>query len=1208
MSAINLEHKYQLKSEYNHILDNPDTYIGSIEIVDAPMWIYKDIIVNNTNASEICTEETKEQINPTTTTPTTTGIIKEETITYIPALLKLFDEGIVNCRDHVVRMQQAQNANATSNVKLVTNIDISINQETGTITMINDGNGIDVAEHPEHKIWIPELIFGHLRTSTNYDKEEKKLTGGKNGFGFKLVLIWSTRGYIETVDHTRELKYCQEFNKNLTEKSAPKITKCKLKPYTKICFTPDYARLGISGLTNDMIALLKKRVYDICAITDKKVKVKYNSVPLTIKNFTQYVNLYIGDNKRIQEENGERWEYIASISPSHEFTQISFVNGIHTSKGGKHVDYILNQIINKLKDFIEKKKKTVVNSASIKEQLILFIRCDIENPSFDSQSKDYMNTPASKFGSSCVVSDKFIEKLAMMGVMDSACAITDIKKTKEVSKKTDGSKTRIIHGIPKLIDANWAGTEKSVLCTLILTEGDSAKSSAKSGLSSEDRNIYGIYPLKGKVMNVRDSPIEKIAENVEITEIKKIIGLEDGREYTKDNIKKYLRYGKIMIMTDSDVDGSHIKGLIINLIGVKWLSLFMMEGFISFMNTPIIKAKKGKNELCFYNNGEYELWKNANNIHNWDIKYYKGLATSTSAEFKEYFKNKKVVEFVYRGKECEDIIDMAFNKKRTQERKLWLENYDKTSYLDTSNPKVFYNDFINKELIHFSHYDCDRSIPNLIDGLKVSQRKILYSVIKKNITKSLKVAQLSGYVSEHSCYHHGEKSIEDAIINMAQNYVGSNNINLLYPIGAFGTRYGDDSGQSRYIYTKLTDITNYIFPEIDNNVLNYLLDDDGEKMIEPEFYAPIIPMLLINGTNGIGTGFSTDVMCYNPLQIIRYLKKLLLKEEIEEADIDFIPYYEEFKGTITRISPTQFLIKGCYEKIGEDKIRVTELPIGLKTEAFDKKICELLLPVSSTPTTSSANEKSTKMTDKKPKKQVGGILKDKIDMSKDNIIDYTLVFNKGKLEELENNVDKEGYTELEKILKLYTTNKTTNMHAFNHENKLVKYETVKDIIDNYYPIRYKVYVDRKEYQIKNYEEEISKLSNKHRFITENLEGTIDLRRKKLAEVNEMLLLKDYPLIDGTFKYLTKLTLDILTEENVESIKNDLEKKINELEELKETTIEQLWINDLIKFESEYYEYIQDRKNYNSVKQDDNTETAIISKTKKSSSKSRVSKK
>jgi DNA topoisomerase-2 len=584
MSAMNakdtiLANKYQQKTDKQHILDNPDTYIGSVEHIESVQWILNE-------------EGNK---------------IVEKNIAYIPALFKLFDEGIVNCRDHVIRMQQAEH-NSIPNSLPVTYIDISI-QDDGTITMTNDGNGIDIAQHPEYNIWIPELIFGHLRTSTNYDKTEKKIVGGKNGFGFKLVLIWSTYGYIETIDHVRGLKYTQEFRNNLDVIEKPSITKCKSKPYTKIVFKPDYARLGIPGLTPDVIALLRKRVFDVAAVTDKSLKVKYNSQIIPVKNFQQYIDMYVGGKDavpRVYEEAGPRWEYAVALSPTHEFIHVSFVNGIHTAKGGKHVEFVLNQITRKLVAYIEKKKKVVVNANSIKEQLILFMRCDIENPSFDSQTKDFMNTPSAKFGSTCAVSDKFIEKLAKMGVMDAACALTEVKENK-AAKKTDGTKSKNVRGIPKLIDANWAGTEKSSQCIIIFCEGDSAKAGIVSGLSSEDRNTIGVYPMKGKILNVRGELVKKIAENKEIAEIKKILGLETGKEYASINdVNKSLRYGRVLFMTDQDLDGSHIKGLCINLFQSEWPTLSHIPGFIGFMNTPILKARKGAQEMIFYSEGEYQ--------------------------------------------------------------------------------------------------------------------------------------------------------------------------------------------------------------------------------------------------------------------------------------------------------------------------------------------------------------------------------------------------------------------------------------------------------------------------------------------------------------------------------------------------------------------------------------------------------------------------
>ena len=1123
---VNLANKYQKKTDIEHILSNPDTYIGSVEEVDTDLWILDNI----------CNK------------------IVEKNIKYIPGLFKLFDEGIVNCRDHVIRMQQAI-SNGQENCLPVFNIEITIDDD-GTITMMNDGNGIDVAEHPEHKMWIPEMIFGHLRTSTNYDKTEKKIVGGKNGFGFKLVLIWSTYGSVETVDHIRGLKYKQEFKNNLDEICKPSITKCKNKPYTKITFKPDYKRLGIHGMTPDIIALLKKRTYDIAAVTDKTIKVKYNGEIVPVKNFEQYMNMYIGDKTetpRVYEENGQRWEYGVALTPTNEFSQVSFVNGIHTAKGGKHVEYILNQITRKLGEFIEKKKKVKVNPNTIKEQLILFLRCDIENPAFDSQTKDYMNTPSSKFGSKCDVSDKFIEKIAKMGVMDAALQLTEVKENK-AAKKTDGVKSKTVRGIPKLTDANWAGTEKSSECIIIFCEGDSAKAGIISGLSSEDRNIIGVYPMKGKILNVRGEPVKKISENKEIAEIKKILGLETGKKYLHmEDVYKNLRYGKVLFMTDQDLDGSHIKGLGINLFQSEWPTLANIPGFIGFMNTPILKAKKGDVELNFYNDGEYNAWKELHDSKGWKIKYYKGLGTSTGKEFREYFEKKKMVGFQHSEK-SDDAIDMVFNKKRADDRKDWLKLYDRDAYLDTAKTNVTYEEFIDRELIHFSKYDCDRSIPNLMDGLKISLRKILFSAFKKNLTSEIKVAQFSGYVSEHSGYHHGEASLNAAIVGMAQNFVGSNNINLFMPNGQFGTRLqgGKDSASERYIFTQLNKITRSIFPQADDNVLEYL-NDDGLS-VEPIYYAPIIPMVLVNGSKGIGTGFSTDIMCYNPLQIIEYLQNKLL---FIEDDIEFIPYYEGFKGKITKISDEKFLIRGVYETVATDKIKVTELPVGYWTEDFKELLESLIEPG----------------VDKEGKK-IAAIIKDYDDMSKDTNVDFTITFMKGKLEELQASKSADyGCNGVEKLLKLYTTNTTTNMHLFDANDVLHKYEKVSEIIDAYYEVRLKLYETRKTYLIDALEKDLVLLSNKAKYIQENLDGTIDLRKKKKEQVVTMLAEKGFAKMDDDeYKYLIKMPMDSVTEENVDKLLKDKESKETELHAIKNTSVHKMWKNELDILKEQYVEY------------------------------------
>jgi len=1129
--------KYQRKTDKEHVLHNPGMYIGSTDTIESSLWVFDD----------------------------ETNKIVQRSIRYIPAMYKLFDEIIVNARDHVLRIIQLDHVDK----KNVTYIEVTIDKETGIITISNDGNGIDVVQHPTEKIWIPELIFAHLRSSTNYDKTEKKIVGGQNGIGSKAVFIWSTFAKIETVDHIRGLKYEQTFHQNLEKIDAPVITKSKVKPYTKVSFLPDYTRLGIKGLNDDMIALLKKRVYDIGAVTDhsvKKIKIEYNGSVIPVKNFQQYMDMYLGDAKRIYEHTNERWEYAVALSEHGEFSQVSFVNGICTFKGGKHVDYILGQIVRKLVDYIEKKKKIKVNATSIKEQLILFLRCDIENPVFDSQTKECLNTPSNKFGSDCTVSDAFIEKVAKMGVMEMACQITETKEAGKSKKKMDGSKTKTVRGIPNFVDANYAGTEHSNKCILILAEGLSAMAGIVSGLKSEDRNIIGIYPLKGKVLNVRGSTRDILEKNRELIDLIKIIGLEIGQEYQNaSDIHKRLRYGKIMIMTDQDLDGSHIKGLCINLFHSMWPSLYRVSGFISFMNTPILRATKGKEVVLFYSEGEYKDWlRQKDGVKGWTLKYFKGLGTSTASEFKEYFANKKIVDFDYSGEISDNAVDMVFNKKRAEDRKEWLEKYDKSVFLDTNQKKIAYEHFFHQEMVHFSVYDNERSIPNLVDGLKTSLRKILFCAFKRRLTSEIKVAQFSGYVSENSAYHHGEASLNGAIVNMAQNFVGSNNLNLLVPSGQFGTRLkgGEDSASERYIFTYLNPLTRFLFLQEDDNILNYL-QDDGTK-VEPEYYVPILPFVLMNGSSGIGTGFSSSIPPYDPLEILKYIREKLdnknTNPDICKPVHDFVPYYEGFKGTVTKIAENKFLIKGKYEKIDDNTIRITELPIGTWTMNYISFLEELV----------------DGSTDKQGKK-IPGVLKDVTNMSTEVNVHITILFPKGKLQEYDIHSVPSEINALEKLLHLSTTVTTTNMHLFDSNFKLHKYSTVEEIIDAFCEVRLEIYKKRKTDMINILTNKLLELANRAKYIQYILESKIDLRGKKNTEVDDLLSSFEFLKIEDSFSYLRKMQMDSVTEENAETIMKEKKNMEIDLKNIIANSPIKMWKSDLEIFETKYQIYRLDRE-------------------------------
>ena len=1184
----NLSVQYQQKSEKEHILHAPDTYIGSVE----RSWVEMDVF-----------HEDSQRILP-------------KTMEYVPALYKLFDEGVVNARDHVIRMTSS----TAENKRLVSYIDITVDQQTGLITIENDGNGIDVEKHPVSGIWIPEMIFGHLRTSTNYNKEEKKIVGGKNGFGFKLVLIWSKYGRVETIDHTRQLHYTQEFHDNLNRIDAPTIKKVakSAKPITRVSFIPDYARLGIAGLTDDFMALLKKRATDMAAVSESKIRVSFNGTAIPIKNFQQYTQLYIPPTQQVDTENDDdegdgdetetdpsvsgagdktkvkkqavvwetphpRWEYAILLSPTNEFKQVSFVNGIATFKGGRHVDYIMGQITRQVCEAIEKKHKVKVAPQTIREQLFLFLRCDIENPSFESQSKDFLSTPSNKFGSTCEVSPAFIKKVLALGVAKTACSIHEIRENSKTARKANGAKTKTIRGIEKLDDAIQAGGSRSADCILILCEGDSAKSGIISGLTKEDRNTIGIYPLKGKLMNVRDQSQKRISENKEIADIIKILGLEMGKTYTADEMRRTLRYGKVMLCTDQDRDGSHIKGLCMNLFQSHWRSLFEITGFLSFMNTPILRATHSRRTTdvrVFYTDGEFREWiqqQTPVEQAEWKLKYFKGLGTSTAKEFKEYMSNKKIIDYAFTGSKSTEMMDIMFNKARSDDRKhLLLKEYNPASYLDKNQPQIPYETFVRDELLHFSSYDCERSIPHLMDGLKTSFRKILFCCLKRRLTAEIKVAQLSGYVSEHAEYHHGEQSLNGAIVNMAQNFVGSNNINLLEPKGQFGSRLlgGEDSASERYIFTQLSPLTRLLFPVADDPVLNYL-QEDGHS-IEPDFYAPILPFVLINGIMGIGTGFSCNIPAFSPRDLVQALQVRLSGQGTREQGSPtetqcWTPYYEGFKGTVEPIhqptvgegsprGPTKFLIKGRYEKVGTDKIRITELPVGTWTSPY-KTLLETL---------------SDPAQVDKAGKRIPPIVKDIVSHSTDTVVDMTVELFPGKLAEWEAQRGPHGINGVEQHLRLSTTISTTNMHLFDTQGKLRKFANIDDILEAYYPERLAIYGKRKEHVLAELEAQHVLLSGRSRFIEEVLADTVDLRRKTSAQVEDLLQKRKYVRIDGDYKYLTKMTMDAVTQDNRDHLLKQLATNREEIRALKAQTLEDLWRNDLAIFLREYERVVAER--------------------------------
>lgn len=824
----------------------------------------------------------------------TGGKMVQREITYVPGLYKIFDEILVNAADNKQRD------------KTMTCIKIDINPETNTISVWNNGKGIPVVMHKDENMFVPTMIFGHLLTSSNYNDEEQKVTGGRNGYGAKLCNIFSTKFVVETA--SRQYKKCfkQTWADNMSKAAEPKIADFRGEDYTKITFCPDLTKFKMDNLDADIVALMSRRAYDVAA-SARGVSVFLNGTKLPIKNFKDYIDLYLKDTnddsgtplKVIYENVNERWEIALTLS-DRGFQQVSFVNSIATTKGGRHVDHVADNIVKQLIETLKKKNKggISIKPFQVKNHMWIFINALIVNPTFDSQTKENMTLQAKTFGSKCSFSEKFMNGVQKSGIVESILSWAKFKAQTDLAK-TSGKKNAKLKGVPKLEDANDAGTKNSHLCTLILTEGDSAKSLAVSGLGVVGRDHYGVFPLRGKLLNVREATHKQILENAEINNLIKILGLQYKKKYLTIDDLKTLRYGKLMIMTDQDQDGSHIKGLLINFIHTNWPELLRLP-FLEEFITPIVKATKKNESLSFYSLPEFEEWKadtpNSNTYH---IKYYKGLGTSKSHEAKEYFQDmeRHRIVFQYEGAQDDESILMAFAKKCVDQRKEWLTNFMEETkrrkllglqekYLYTKTTKsVSYADFVNLELVLFSNADNVRSIPSMVDGFKPGQRKIMFTCFKRNDKHEVKVAQLVGAVAEKSAYHHGEASLSMTIVNLAQNYVGSNNINVLMPSGQFGTRLagGKDSASPRYIFTMMSPLTRLIFHPHDDPLLQYQFDDNLK--IEPVWYIPIIPMVLVNGAEGIGTGWSTKIANHNPRQIIRCLRNMIQGNLIIEFEL-----------------------------------------------------------------------------------------------------------------------------------------------------------------------------------------------------------------------------------------------------------------------------------------------------------------------------------
>ena len=982
-----------------------------------------------------------------------------------PALGKIADEVFVNAFDNIQRGTKR--------------IDILICQ--GKITVKNDGGTVPVVKHEEHNMYVPTMVFGHILTGENYDDEQKRLGGGRNGWGAKLTNIFSSEFSVKCVDAKNGLQLTQTWENNMGNALEPKILKTSLKrDSTEVAFVPDWKRFNMTDINTVYTQYITKRAIEMAACSPKQVKVTLNDIVLPYNNIAEYAKLYTKERVTYLKFS-DRWE-IALFPTDEAHNMPSFVNGICTSRGGKHVEHALAPLYKHLAEIATKHVKGIkVRPKDVSTFTNAIVNAYIVNPSFDSQTKETLKTPVNDFGSKCKWTPKQFKQLKTAGILERVEAWAIAKAGKALQKKI---KTKSRLGIPKLYDANKAGIEPEK-CTIILTEGDSALTTALSGLEIVGRDFYGAFPCKGKLLNVRDASAKSIMDNAEVQNICKILGIAPG-------VSQNMRYGHIMIMTDQDHDGSHIKGLIINMIHTFWPELLKQQGFVRIFKTPIVKVGK----YSYYTMKEYEeACKNPPWPKNAKHKHYKGLGTSTPLEAKEYFRNMQnhVVDMNWTNDD--DPIDMAFRKTRAADRRTWLRNIpDDAGMVDPTN----YTDFVNKELVLFSQADNARSLPSVWDGLKQSQRKVLWACFKRKLTSEIRVAQLAGYVSEHAAYHHGEASLTGTIIGLSQDFVGSNNCPLLCPIGQFGSRLqgGSDAASARYVHTHLQSYTRDLFMPEDDTLLKKQFEDASE--IEPEYFAPIIPMVFVNGTVGIGTGYRCNWIQYNPIDLIDYLLGQLT---------DLKPWFKGFKGTV-KFDGVNLSTVGKYTVKG-NTVTVTELPIGVWTQRYSEWLHKQSF-------VSKIVEKSTP---------------DKVHFEfkcKDP--------TKLKLE----------------------VKRSINLVAFDTNNRLKVYQNTQEVMDEWRTKRIQLYETRRMLVIKHCKEQMNRNQNKFRFIKDVIDGAIRPHLHRKTQLVDLLNRLEFSNVED----ILKMPMYSMTVDELNKLKALITGWKTKRDEYTRLTAKELWFRDL----------------------------------------------
>lgn len=1074
-----------------------------------------------------------------------------EDVQRYPAFEKVVDEILANALDRVI-------LDSTVN-----SIKVKLDVEDGSISVYNDGKGIPVVfkEVDGKQVYIPEMVFSHFRSGSNF-KETDRFTGGMNGYGAKLTNVLSKKFTVETADGVH--KFVQtwtgsEHTTGMRSTTGPKVKPCTKKSFTCITFTPYYTWFGMPSveLSTDVVDMLRTRVLTAACNTTRPITIEWTetggeqklgvTIPAglhaSIKDLAQQLTAQKVAYEQALFERNEAMEVCCIVKPPDAPDAFGYVNSLECSSG-THIKFAASKVGAALVSFLKKRTKKpelAVTPKMVEKRLFFIVAARVSNPAFDSQTKDQLCTPLRAWND-WTPGEAFVKTLdALIGeelVLNatkketkSAASACAVKKRLPVIKDYD----------PATLSGKNAFKSEAEPVSLILTEGLSAKALATACKSVLGAAVTGIYPLRGKLKNVRGLSPAEYVKNAECKNLASILGLEPGRVYaSKDELKSVLNYTNVWIFTDQDPDGDHICGLILNLFDAQWPSLLQhFPSFIKRFRTPLLRVLPAG--PAFFSRPEFEAWRASRSVNGpLKVKYYKGLGTSTSAEGKSYAANiqKHLVHFDWTAAEAAPMLYDCFNEKADMRRKMLTDNPLSSEMVVSEDMHVPIREFVVTGLLDFYRYANRRCMPDLVSGLKPAQAKALFTCLKMNLTEEEKVSEVANRVASVAQYHHGSASMSETIIYMAQNHwCSGNNINLLYPSGQFGSRLAKASEHSsdRYLYTRLEPITRYIFRKEDDGLLKRV-EEDG--VLGEPVYIPVIPMSLVNSVDGIGVGWSTTILPRNPAQVIRACMMMADKATAGVAEgvaavqsamaESLVPWFYGLKTEICKTDDAKkYVSKGAVSRVDDATVHITELPVGVWTDEYLAKLRE------------SEYDVDARHTD------VMVDIRVKVPVKEDE--------------------------DLAGSLNLNVTLRDGNMHGYNPGGYLVKAETVYDIIRMHAEERLKLYAARLQSDMQSTLSALSKASEKQRFIQLVLSGSLSLYGKSKAELHRELLERG---LDVTF-----MTMDLwsFTVEAVQALSKDMAGMRERVEHLKSLTPGSMWLSELKELEAAYAQFVAERE-------------------------------